>query len=353
MSARFLQVQSRCETLVRLESLTDSAVASLKVRGHNGGFPPASSDEFPAMPIHLPPLNRREFLIGGASSAAGVMTVGLSAAAETRHDPHRFALLSDVHVAANPAAAERGVNMADNLRRVVREVAALDGRPAAAFVNGDCAYHLGLPADYRQVAQLLDPLRKAGMPLHLGMGNHDDRKHFVSALGEYRPESRPVEGRVVDIITAERANWFLVDSLKETNHTPGELGSAQLEWLGKALDAHADKPAIILCHHNPDLTELMMLVAKGLIDTTALFDVLVPRKHVKALIFGHTHAWFVGRYKEIQLVNLPPTAYLFQPSRPNGWVLATLKEDGMQLVLKALDKHHLENGTTVDLKWRA
>lgn len=305
------------------------------------------------MPIHLPPLNRREFLIGGAASAAGVLTVGMSAAAESRHDPHRFALLSDVHVAANPAAMERGVNMTDNLRRVVGEVAALDVPPAAAFVNGDCAYHLGLKEDYHQVARLLDPLRKAGLPLHLGMGNHDDRKRFAAALSEYRPESRPVEGRIVDIIPARRANWFLVDSLKETNHTPGELGQAQIDWLAKALDAHADKPAIILCHHNPDLIQFLSLLAKGLIDTPALFDVLVPRKHVKALIFGHTHAWFVGRYKGIQMVNLPPTSYLFQPNRPNGWVLATLKDDGMQLVLHALDKHHPENGTTVDLKWRA
>jgi len=305
------------------------------------------------MPIHLPPLNRRQFLIGGAVGAAGVLTVGFSPADEPRGDPHRFALFSDAHIAANPKEMSRGVNMTDNLRRVVDEIVALDVKPALAFLNGDCAYLHGLKEDYHQVASLLEPLRKAGMPVHLGMGNHDDRPNFAEALATYRPEARPVEGRVVDVIASERANWFLIDSLKKTNETPGELGAAQLAWLGKALDAHADKPAIIVCHHNPDFTIFMQQMAKGLEDTSALFDVLEPRKHVKAMVFGHTHSWFVARWKEIHLINLPPTGYLFQPDRPNGWVSAILKEDGLNLVLHALDKKHAENGTTVDLKWRA
>ncbi len=247
----------------------------------------------------------------------------------------------------------RGVNMTDNLRRVVGEIVAQDVKPAMAVLNGDCAYLHGLKEDYHQVASLLDPLRRAGMPVHLGMGNHDDRPNFAEALATYRPEARPVEGRVVDVIASERANWFLVDSLKKTNETPGKLGAPQLAWLAKALDAHADKPAIILCHHNPDISIVLKTMAKGLEDTSALFDVLEPRNHVKALVFGHTHSWFVARWKEIHLINLPPTGYVFQPDRPSGWVSAALKEDGLNLMLHALDKKHAENGATVDLKWRA
>lgn len=304
------------------------------------------------MPIHLPPIDRRKFLIGGATAVAGVLTVRWSPGAEAHADPHQFALLSDSHVAADPDEINSGVKMSANFRRVVDEVVALDVKPAAAFLNGDCAYQYGLKDDYRQLAGLLDPIRTAGLPLHLGMGNHDDRIQFADVLATYRPEERPVEGRYVAVIAAERANWFLLDSLKVTNETPGELGATQLGWLAKALDAHRDKPAIVLCHHNPNSTGIAVKPGGGLIDTSALFDVLEPRKHVKALVFGHTHVWFVGRYKGIHLINLPPTAYLFQPERPNGWVLATLKEDGLSLVLHSLDKNHAENGKTVDLKWR-
>ena len=304
------------------------------------------------MPICLPPIERRKFLIGGGALAAGVLTVRWSAGEESHADPHRFALLSDSHVAANPAEINRGVNMTDNFRRVVDEVLALDVKPAAAFLNGDCAYLHGLKDDYRQLAPLLDPIRKAGLPLHLGMGNHDDRAQFADVLAEYRPEERLVEGRYVAVIPAERANWFLLDSLRKTNDTPGELGVAQLEWLAKALDAHKDKPAIVVVHHDPVTTVKNLFPVSGLLDTSALFDVLVQRKQVKALIFGHTHNWSVGRYQDIHLINLPPTAYLFQKERPNGWVLAELKEDSVRLTLYALNKHHADRGKTVDLKWR-
>jgi hypothetical protein len=304
------------------------------------------------MPILLPPINRREFFIGGGALAAGVLTVRWSAAAESHADPHRFALLSDSHVAANPREINRGVNMTDNFRRVVDEVLALDVKPAAAFLNGDCAYLHGLKDDYRQLAPLLDPIRKAGLPLHLGMGNHDDRAQFADVLTDYRPEERPVEGRYVAVIPSERAKWFLLDSLKKTNETPGELGAAQVEWLGKALDAHKKKPAIVVCHHNPVTNPKDLVPPGGLLDTGALFEVLVPRKHVKALIFGHTHDWSITQHRDIHLINLPPTAYLFQKDRPNGWVLADLKDDGMKLTLSALDKHQADHGKAVDLKWR-
>ena len=110
----------------------------------------------------------------------------------------------------------------------------MDVKPAAAFFNGDCAYLHGLKDDYRQLAPLLDPIRKAGLPLHLSMGNHDDRTEFADVLADYRPEERPVEGHYVAVIPAERANWFLLDSLKKTNDTPGELGMPQIELAGQS-----------------------------------------------------------------------------------------------------------------------
>jgi hypothetical protein len=51
-------------------------------------------------------------------------------------------------------------------------------------------------------------------------------------------------------------------------------------------------------------------------------------------------------------VNLPPVAYVFQKGRPNGWVEATLRDDGMQLKLNCLDKSHPQHDETAELKWR-
>ena len=91
----------------------------------------------------------------------------------------------------------------------------------------------------------------------------------------------------------------------------------------------------------------------GLLDTAELFRVLAPRRQVKALIFGHTHDWGVKEHPSgIQLVNLPPTSYVFTSGRPSGWVKATLRADGAKLQLRCPDPKDAKWNTDVELNWR-
>src|SRR3954469_15864977 len=207
------------------------------------------------MPITLPPLSRRRFLAGSLSAGAGLLlrTSWLGAADAPATDPHRFALLSDLHIAADPALVARGVNMFNNLKQACGEVIALEPRPAAVIVDGDLAYLKGLAEDYATVVGSLKPLREAGMPVHLTLGNHDDRARFWEAIPRAEgAAARPVEDRQVLTIESPRANWFVLDSLDKTNDPPGGLGPKQLDWLGHALDSKADKPALVMVHHDPD-----------------------------------------------------------------------------------------------------
>jgi hypothetical protein len=80
---------------------------------------------------------------------------------------------------------------------------------------------------------------------------------------------------------------------------------------------------------------------------------LRPRRQVKAYFFGHTHRWDVGRDDSgIHLVNLPPTAYLFEAGRPNGWVHAEIQESGARLELRCLNHTRKDHGQVVNLRWR-
>ena len=302
------------------------------------------------MPITLHPISRRRFLAG--TLAAGLGTIALPElliGADVAADPHRLALLSDVHIAADPAARERGVVMAEHLRRAVAEVQKLEPRPAAAYINGDCAYHNGMIGDYQTLVGLLKPLRERGMPLHLEMGNHDNREHLWGAIPGSEAHVEPLAQRQVMILEFPRANLFLLDSLDQTNHTPGVLGEAQIRWLGTALDARADKPAIVFVHHQPDERPK----TSGLTDTKPLLDTLLPRRQVKALFYGHTHVWEVTKRDDLHCINLPAVAYVFVPGQPSGWVDAHLKENGIALELRCIDPKHPKHGDKVELTWRA
>jgi 3',5'-cyclic AMP phosphodiesterase CpdA len=187
------------------------------------------------------------------------------------------------------------------------------------------------------------------------MGNHDHRDNFWNAFAESpaagaKPEQRPIQSRQITVIESPRVNWLLLDSLVTTNTTPGKLGDEQLQWLTAALDARADKPAMVMVHHNPDP---MNSKSTALTDTDALYAILAPRRQVKALIFGHTHHWDYKQYEGIHLINLPTVAYPFKKGEPNGWVHCRLTDGGGKFELRALDTQHARQGETLDLKWRA
>src|SRR6185436_10191324 len=104
--------------------------------------------------------------------------------------------------------------MADNLKKVCAELLAADSKAASIFVNGDCAYSTGEVDDYATFTGLLKPLREAGMPIHLTLGNHDRRDRFWDAIKAEKDAGaepgKPVEDRYVSIVEAPRANWFIL-----------------------------------------------------------------------------------------------------------------------------------------------
>jgi len=302
------------------------------------------------MPLHLPPISRREFLRRSLVAGAGLLTIRSLQAAEATGDPNHWVLFSDTHVAADLAAVSRDVNMADHLRNAVAGVRALTSSPAGVLMNGDCAFDHGLTGDYVNFTELLNPLSTSGLPLHLALGNHDDREVFWGAIKDTRPSSPPVASKHISIVEAGHANWFMLDSLDVTKQTPGRLGDEQRAWLSKALDARTDKPALVMVHHNPSFTDGK---TTGLIDTEELIAILQPRRHVKALFFGHTHTWRLTDHDGLHLINLPAVAYPFNPKEVTGWIDCRLRADGISLEMHAHDTSNPAHGKVSELSWRA
>jgi Icc protein len=301
------------------------------------------------MPISLPPISRRRFLSRSLLASFGLAATPRLFSQASARDEDTWALLADTHIPANRAIQARGINMADHLAVAGRELAALTGRPAGVFVVGDLAYSSGEKNDYATLTGLLEPVRKAGLPVHLALGNHDHRGRFWEVLESEKILKRPVTDRQAVMIPSPRASWYVMDSLETTLSTPGLLGQDQLDWLAKSLDENRDKPALILVHHNPGIMDNI-----GLKDTEALFNVIRPRKQVKAYFFGHTHRWGVTEDESgIHLVNLPPVAYVFQQASPSGWIKAGLREDGMRLELRCIDPAHQSQGQITELRWRS
>ncbi len=264
------------------------------------------------------------------------MLAGGCAMSKSSADGESWALLADIHIAADAHLVQSDVNMTRNMERVAKEVLAWPDPVSGALINGDLAYNSGEVADYQAILGLLRPMREGGLPIYLALGNHDHRQNFWATLPKDKSLDARVPERQLAIVRTRHANWFVLDSLIKTFTTPGLLGEGQREWLARALDQNADKPALVAVHHNP-----IGVGAKdiALEDTAELLAILRPRRHVKAYFFGHTHEWSTS-YDEsgLCLVNLPPVAYVFEKGRPNGWVHAMLRREGMRLELRCMDR---------------
>jgi len=104
-----------------------------------------------------------------------------------------------------------------------------------------------------------------------------------------------------------------------------------------------------VAHHNLDAPG----TSAGIKDSAALADLFARHRQVKAFIYGHTHDWHVATHPSgVQLINLPPTGYVFKAGRPSGWVRCTLARDGAEFELRSLDPQHPEHAQKHTLKWR-
>lgn len=304
------------------------------------------------MPIALQP-TRRSFLQNAAGFGFGAAAPFLCAQ-ESKSAGKWVALLADTHIDADPEKQARGVTMAKNLERVVAEILAESTRPEFAVINGDCAYLKGLEGDYKVLRPRIKPLLEAGIPIHLTMGNHDDRGPFYQLFPEADAEPKLLADRHLSVVETEGVNWFLLDTLQVVNKVTGELGEEQRNWLSEALDKRGGKPAILIGHHYPQyMPEGSTARVSGLADTIEFMDLLRSKPQVKAYIYGHSHSYgFKKASGNIHLINQPPVAYLFNQSKPNGWIKATVEDKELSVELRALDTEHEQHGKTTVLAMR-
>lgn len=180
---------------------------------------------------------------------------------------------------------------------------ATPGPEQAAFVlhTGDLT-HWGAPEAYRALAAALDRL---ALPVHLLIGNHDDRSAFRAAFPETPCDP---DGFVQSVIDTDEVRLILLD-MHEPGTAAGRLCAARLRWLAARL-AEQDGPVLLALHHPPLRTGLRRMDATALADPEALWTVLAPhRTRIRHMLFGHLHRPVAGSWRGIPFSTLRGTAH--------------------------------------------
>ncbi len=306
------------------------------------------------MPIILPPINRRQFIKGSLALGGTAITASSSLAQapdqSVLFDQNRVALLADTHISADPNLSYPGtkwpgspvgedehekVNMAQCLADVAKNVIALNPRPAHLIVNGDCAMGRGTEAEYKELLGLLEPIRVAGITVHVTIGNHDNRENLWKLLPFLKKEKMGIQAGVIEL---PYANLILLDSGRK-----GILGDKQLNWLAQELDGRSEKPALVFGHFNPYPNRGVRPI-KGMHDGVSLLKALAKRNHARAYLYGHTHEWQHDQRDHLHLINQPAVSYYFGKGHAHGWVDMKLTERSADLALRCIDPKHSEHG---------
>ena len=251
----------------------------------------------------------------------------------------RIAFLSDIHVCADRLDEVRGQNMAENLEQVVRQL--LAEQPDAVIAAGDQAKIDGRPEDYEVFESILAPVRKAGIPVHLLLGNHDNPANMRSPI---------TEATAIDI---GGVRWILTNTQIDLETTAGRFGEAQLARIAELAGEKPEVPAVVVGHHQPELPRTDFLPDIGIQDTAEFLELLDAAPNLKTYVHGHTHSWSQAATSGGKtIVNLPAIGFTFRfvPDRPLGWTLATISSRQLLFELKALDPTHPEHGQCVAIK---
>lgn len=287
------------------------------------------------------PMSRKQFLATSAA-LAGAWAVPLGhAAAQREQEPARLALLSDTHIPAVASNGYRGFVPADNLKLVVEQVVASQAQ--ASILNGDAARLVGEREDYVILKELLQPVADK-IPVHIGMGNHDDRRNF---LLEFPQDDRDelVRDKHVSMFDLAGTRFVVLDSLLYVNKVAGLLGQQQRAWLEEMLEGPDDRPIVFFVHHS---------LGDGdgdLLDFDRVFQIMQPHRKVKAIFYGHSHRYHVEQREHIYLINQPAIGYNFNDAQPVGWLDASFTPTGVDLTLKAVGGNRENDGATTSVVW--
>ena len=199
----------------------------------------------------------------------------------------KFIHLSDLHLVA-PGASLHGLDPQDRLRRCVTHIRSVHADAAFVVLTGDLT-HGGEPAGYEAAHTILAELP---MPLHVTIGNHDDRHAFRAAF----PQAPVSEGGFVQEAFNTPEGHFIVLDTHEPWRAEGGLCDRRLGWLERELLVSVG-PVFLCLHHPPFPVGLGRMDRIRLLDGGPLLSVLRPHLgRVRHMLVGHLHRALAGSW---------------------------------------------------------
>ena len=199
--------------------------------------------------------------------------------------------LTDIHLTApGQTIAARDPNA--NFERALDHALGNHPDAEAIFITGDLS-DWGDREDYERLKARIDALP---VPVHLCIGNHDDRKTFLSVF----PEAADPRGFVQKTVELSEGTAILLDTWGPETHA-GHFCDSRAAWLTARL-IETDGPVWIFQHHNPVPTHIAPMDEIMLLDDHLLGATIATHaSKIRHIFFGHCHIPLSGSFHGIPI----------------------------------------------------
>ncbi len=208
--------------------------------------------------------------------------------------------LGDLHIGADWV----DVDPLQRLSATVDAVLRLDLAAAAVLVLGDLAEH-ATDAEYTDARAQLERLNA---PIHVAMGNRDDRERLRHHFG-----IRPADGAPLNYTTDVGPVRMIVLDTTIPGHDAGRLDTQSLRWLERELRDFPHTPTLLAMHHPPLLTGSAAWDRIALADDSRaeLAETLDGHPQVRKILGAHLHRPLLAQFADRPLLVAPSTYVQF------------------------------------------
>ncbi|ARO13816.1 Ser/Thr protein phosphatase [Ketogulonicigenium robustum] len=224
----------------------------------------------------------------------------------------KFIVMSDIHLMP-PGGLSMGLDTAARLRKAIETVVQRYDDIDFCILAGDLA-DLGQQGAYEQLQDLLVDMP---VPVHMTLGNHDNRETFLQVFGDAmaNPQTRKVD-RVIDV----KGYRIIILDTSEPDLVAGRLSDVQIEWLTARLAEAASQPVIVVMHHHASLLNTHA-DRIALLAPEAFLQALKTHPDVRQVIAGHVHVTSCAVWQGVPFCTLAGGHYsvgfdVGKPDRP-------------------------------------
>lgn len=203
----------------------------------------------------------------------------------------KFIQFTDIHL-TRPGDTIGGRDPNENFELALQHALENHADAEALIITGDLS-DWGEREDY---LRLKDRSGTLPFPIHLCIGNHDDRDTFLSVFPEYADEN----GFVQSTFPLAGGLGIAIDTWGPDTHA-GHFCEVRRDWLETQITA-TTQPTWIFMHHNPAPTRLAPMDSIMLRDAEAFGELISRhREKINHIFFGHCHLPLSGSFHGIPM----------------------------------------------------